>query len=598
MLHAALAAVVALAAAPSFADRVISAQAYYDKLYGSWLGQLIAIATGIPTEGYFANQYPNPDVGVPWVTHSIWPTDDASDIEYFAGFVFRDNGLQPGSAALAAEWAAHVPPYSVFFANREAAFLMLEGRMPPESGSFHWNPYYWAIDPQLTTEAIGAASPGLRQWAINTVGTWSHITTDGMPVHAAQFYAAMYAAAAFESDVPTLIQRGLEAIPASSRTAWAVQDVLGWYAADMIDGLPDWRATRALIYHKYRDYNSDSGGRYQGWYESTVNVAATVLGLLYGGGLYEDTVQITILAGWDTDCNASSAGGLVGMIVGYSGLPASLTSQCGDIYRNDVRPDLPLPGPLPQDDSLTAICQRWQAIAEQVLVSQGGWIEGSGPTRVYHIPDEAPLITEPESWDPSGPRGLVGRLAAQGQPVTVTARIAKYNPDIDRDRLTGIIDGITDPRYNGHKAYSTQVEVAPPVGTEDYYQINFGQDVWATEVVFHEGDFEIPGNSDVRVATFVGGYFETLVVELRRDGAWVAPVAQQSEALDRRKAFQTIAFNFAPQRCDAVRIRGIAGGSQRFTTIMELEVNGSLTPIYSLHSVPTPMGPRILIAEP
>ena len=100
-----------------------------------WLGQLIAIATGIPSEGYFSNEMANPDASVPWVTYSIWPTDDASDIEYFASFIYRDRGIWPANADLRDDWIAHVPPYSVFFANREAAFLLAEGRTPPDSGS-------------------------------------------------------------------------------------------------------------------------------------------------------------------------------------------------------------------------------------------------------------------------------------------------------------------------------------------------------------------------------------------------------------------------------------------------------------------------------
>ncbi len=40
--------------------------------------------------------------------------------------------------------------------------------------------------------------------------------------------------------------------------------------------------------------------------------------------------------------------------------------------------------------------------------------------------------------------------------------------------------------------------------------------------------------------------------------------------------YQAIGFRFAPTVGDAIRIVGTPGGSKRFTTILELEVEGDL----------------------
>ncbi len=85
----------------------------------------------------------------------------------------------------------------------------------------------------------------------------------------------------------------------------------GW--DDMLDGTPDWRETRRIIYDYYRgDYDY---GRYRNWIESTINLAITTMSLLYGQGDFEETVRIGVLSGFDADCNPATAGGLVGLML-------------------------------------------------------------------------------------------------------------------------------------------------------------------------------------------------------------------------------------------------------------------------------------------
>jgi hypothetical protein len=282
------------------------------------------------------------------------------------------------------------------------------------------------------------------------------------------------------------------------------------------------------------------------WVEANVNLATTVMALLYGGGSYEETVRIATLAGWDTDCNASAAGGLIGMIVGYSGLPLFLTLQCGDVYRNDTRPGLP------QFDSVSAMARRFRDIAEQVIVANGGTIV---------------------------PAGLVGQFQERGLSATVSSNRASYYPLHDRYNLNGIIDGVTDPTYCGHKAYWTDNGDPTPPPNGDWYAIHFPRAVRLERVVFHEGDTVFFVLDDPTTATYEGGFFESLLVEVRQGGEWrPARPLSQSELLLQRVAFQRIEFVLKPVLCDGVRIRGPAGGTRHFTTIMELEAFGRIIP--------------------
>ncbi|MCX5673614.1 MAG: PEP-CTERM sorting domain-containing protein, partial [Planctomycetota bacterium] len=181
-----------------------------------------------------------------------------------------------------------------------------------------------------------------------------------------------------------------------------------------------------------------------------------------------------------------------------------------------------------------------------------------------------------------GPGGLVGEIRQAGGTVTVSASIERHDPSLDRANLDQIVDGITDTSYNGHLPYSTYDGANPQPPGGDWYQLNLDRKAKVDSVVFYEGDFAI-GDSfvDPRTVPLAGGYFQNLMVEVGRDGIFV-PVRglALSEPLDPYAAYQRIEMTFDPAVGDAVRIRGNAGGTRQFTTIVELEAHGSLpTPV-------------------
>ena len=53
-----------------------------------------------------------------------------------------------------------------------------------------------------------------------------------------------------------------------------------------------------------------------------MNAAYVVIGLLYGAGDFTRTLEISTRCGQDADCNPSSAGGILGAVLGYDKIPA------------------------------------------------------------------------------------------------------------------------------------------------------------------------------------------------------------------------------------------------------------------------------------
>jgi hypothetical protein len=131
--------------------------------------------------------------------------------------------------------------------------------------------------------------------------------------------------------------------------------------------------------------------------------------------------------------------------------------------------------------------------------------------------------------------------------------------------------------YNGHRGYSSYDGAnAQPAGG-DYYQLTFGRKVRLREVTFYEGEYVGGINSFLPDDVPKGGFFTDLMVEIGNQGTFT-PVSnlQFSEALDSWLFYQVIDLTFDPADGDAVWIRGTAGGSQEFTTIVELEAYGAI----------------------
>lgn len=560
-------------------ERTISSDELLDKMQGMWLGQLIGNAAGRATEGHHPGIEPNPNSSVAWVIKQAWDADDDTDIEYVALHILETHGFDCNAAEIAGQWLDHVTPDGIYIANRQAWHLTRDGFLPPETGSRSYNQHWYSIDAQIATELLGALSPGMPQTAIGLAGRFGRISNAGFAVHAAQFYAAMYAEAFFEPDIPTLVLRALAALPADSRTRQVVADVFDWYQADALDGVLHWRSTRARLYEEYQGVGSF--GRYYNWVESTINTGATVLALLYGDGDFERTVQIAVLAGWDCDCNPATAGGLLGVVLGHGGLPQGLTDPniCGDLYVNVARPGLPEPdAPLPQSEPILSIAHRMLALAQGNILLNGGRISVGRFTNYLHIRRQNDPYIENNTPVLIGPPSLIAQAAEAGIDVTADASVARYDVTRDRNNLAAIIDGITDNSSNGIRPYWTLAPGDHEAPAEIWFEIRFSAPVILTGLTFYEGDVVWSGiNTYYRDDSPLGGVLESIKVEIICDGRYTEPEGiALSPGPDPWTMYQEIAATFDPTLADGIRMTATPIGDGQFATIIELAPVGTL----------------------
>lgn len=339
--------------------RTLDRATYRDKVHGAWQATMFANHSGLELQGVWLVE-PGPEGGVEFLTPNEWSTDDDTHVEYVDLHILETYGVNPTYSQVRDEWVDHLNN-DIWVATRAARDLMDDGVLPPETGAAERNPEgVWSMDAQLETELFGLISPGLPGAAREQAEFFARVTNSGLAVDASAFYAHVYSEAFLESDINWLLDRALAAEPADSRVTTIVENVRGWHR----EKPDDWRFTREQI-----RLNHDVDPE---WWGSEVNLAVTIMALLYGEGDMIETVTIAGLAGWDADNNMTTSAGLLGIIVGFDGLPEPIRSST-DVYFNQD-----LTGDLPMFDSVSGIANRTVRIGEQVMFDRGARVSGSG----------------------------------------------------------------------------------------------------------------------------------------------------------------------------------------------------------------------------
>jgi hypothetical protein len=133
------------------------------------------------------------------------------------------------------------------------------------------------------------------------------------------FVGALYTQAFVSDSIPWIISEALKTIPQKSGFYQCIHDVIGWHKK-----FPDdWKQTWLEVQKKWaNDIGCPEGVFAPFNIDAKVNAAYVVIGLLYGKGDFTNTLEIATRCGQDADCNPSTAGGVLGAILGYDKIPA------------------------------------------------------------------------------------------------------------------------------------------------------------------------------------------------------------------------------------------------------------------------------------
>lgn len=203
------------------------------------------------------------------------------------------------------------------------AYMNLKrGIKAPESGSITQNGRVAAeqIGGQIFIDTWGFINPGDPERAAEFARRAASVSHDGEGLHGAAFMAAAIAAAFTCSTVDEILDTALTVIPADCDYRRVVDGVRAFHAAHP----EDFRACRDYV---DREWGAD---KYPGYCHIVPNGGICALALLYGGGELGRCIEIAVMCGFDTDCNASSVGSITGVLHGLEGVPRRYRAPIND----------------------------------------------------------------------------------------------------------------------------------------------------------------------------------------------------------------------------------------------------------------------------
>ena len=325
-----------------------------DRLHGAWLGRAAGCLLGKPVEkiprhgireilqaqgrwpltGYFTAAGLPAEVAARWPWNRAsrptsllevidgMPEDDDTNYTMLALALLEQQGAGFSTDDVARLWLAELPAGRVFTAERAAYRNLLEGYDPPRTATRR-NPYREWIGAQIRTDMYGWAHPGRpREAAILawTDGRLSH-TRNGL--YGGMFAAAMGAAAVVSSDLAVVLECGLSVIPPASRLAGAVR-----LAMEIAETETDSERGLDRLDEAYGDLH---------WVHAVNNAALVAYGLLAGGGDFSRSICVTVSGGWDTDSSGATVGGVLGALLGATGLPRQWIDPLHDRIASSLR---------------------------------------------------------------------------------------------------------------------------------------------------------------------------------------------------------------------------------------------------------------------
>jgi ADP-ribosylglycohydrolase len=230
--------------------------------------------------------------------------DDDITYSVLALMLLEQRGAELSTADVARAWLRLLPVGATFTAER-AAYQALVERADPmfpygaepgfDLAECARNPFSEWIGAQIRADVYGWVCPGRPGLAADLVRRDAALSHTGEGIHGAAFVAALGAAIPASRSLETAIDAASAEVPSGSEAAGAI--ALG-------RSLAGERNAVERLHERYRELAP---------VHTLNNLALVVWGLLSGGEDYSAAIGEVVAAGWDTDCNGATVGGLWGL---------------------------------------------------------------------------------------------------------------------------------------------------------------------------------------------------------------------------------------------------------------------------------------------
>lgn len=299
------------------------------KIYGSVFGKIIGVRAGNPleflsddthilTSGEIQRKYPYIETYID-KEREVYADDDTNGFVFFAKIFDKIENL----SELTPEYVKEIIlNYAVenrgFFwweeSTESKAFHNLINGVPPEkSGDYeHIGSSADTVGGQIFYDAVGIILGGKPEEASRCARLIASVMHNGEGAIGGAFISACISSAFIENSPEKIVRTALACIPAQSKYAKMVRDILNFY-----NKVPyEWTACQHYMDENYTEYNSWDFG------------AHIVMALLYGNGNFSYSMEICLKSGGDTDCNCGNLGAILGAMLGHKKIS----------YKNWIKP--------------------------------------------------------------------------------------------------------------------------------------------------------------------------------------------------------------------------------------------------------------------
>ena len=410
--------------------RKISVAEYRDKMKGGWIGQIAGVCWGAPTEFHYCGKIIPEEAMPKWKPEMINDAFGQDDLYVEMTFLrsMEEHGLDVSIRQAGIDFANS--GYPLWHANVCGRKNLRCGIAPPNSSRPEFSHCADDIDYQIESDFSGLISPGLPNNAVRMGEKFGRLMNYGDGMYAGQFVGALYAEAFFESDVHKIIDAALQAIPHDSGYAEMVRDVLEW-KREFPD---DWEACWNKINEKYQlnpEYRkwSCSGPTSDFNIDVKINGAYILVGLLYGEGDLDKTIVISTRCGQDSDCNPSSAGGILFTTLGFSALPPRFSEKLDEtrVFSHTAY-------------NFPALLNVCESLATQAVIKEGGFLKEENGEKWFYIPRTEIVPSALTSCANPTDKPLEGD---DGRFTEEEMSQIKYRDYTDADALEKFMDGFT-----------------------------------------------------------------------------------------------------------------------------------------------------------
>ena len=236
------------------------------------------------------------------------PSDDDTNYTVMYQELIKKRGRNFTSEDVLDMWVSSQAKYAYYTAERTAFINNINGFEAPASAMYK-NPFREWIGAQIRADYFGYINPGDPDGAAEMAFRDACVSHTKNGIYGEMYIAALLALCAVESDLMTAIKDALKFVPQKSRFVKCVSDIIEKYE----NGTSEDECFE-YIHSQWNEYEGYNGCH------TLSNIQIVVASLLYGGGDYTKTICRAAQTGFDTDCNAATAGSVLGMLKGFSAI--------------------------------------------------------------------------------------------------------------------------------------------------------------------------------------------------------------------------------------------------------------------------------------